>query len=312
MSNGGECAIMGLLRMGRIRLKKGELIMHYLFIPLMCILASSKAMVQSRFAKSMTKTPVDALSFNGIVFVVSALFGAVSLLGGVDAATLAAGSIFGLASVCFQLFYVEAFCTGPVSMTVLVVNSGMMIPILVSHFLYREPLGVNRIVGILITLVAFYFACGRGTEAKVNGKWLVFLVLAFLSNNTATITQKVYTKSFDAVNPSAFVPVSYLAALALTLLIVWVMRRRGIRGSFRFGPGAVGTAGAVGAILGCYQVISIHAVKVIDGTILYPLCNGGTTLISTLASTILFRERLTRRQKISVALGILAIVLMSI
>lgn len=286
--------------------------MYYLLIPLMCILASSKAMIQSRFAKNMTKTPVDALVFNGIVFVVTALFGALSLFKGIDLPTLVAGSIFGFASVCFQLFYVEAFSTGPVSMTVLVVNSGMMIPILVSHFLYHEALTPNRIIGIIITLFAFYFACGRGQEEKVNGKWLFFLVLAFLSNNTATITQKIYTNSFDSLNPSAFVPVSYLSALLMTVAVVWVMHLRGVRTSFRFGPRAAGTAGAVGAILGTYQLISLRAVKMIDGTILYPLCNGGTTLISTLASTILFRERLSRRQKISVVLGITAIVLMSI
>ena len=286
--------------------------MYYLFIPLMCILASSKAMIQSRFAKSMTKTPVDALVFNGIVFVVTALFGAPSLFRGIDLPTLVAGGIFGFASVCFQLFYVESFITGPVSMTVLVVNSGMMIPILVSHFLYNEALTVNRIIGIIITLFAFYFACGRGQEEKVNGKWLFFLILAFLSNNTATITQKIYTNSFDSANPSAFVPVSYLSALLMTIAVIWIMHLRGIRKSFRFGPRVAGTAGAVGAILGTYQLISLRAVKMIDGTILYPLCNGGTTLISTLASTILFRERLSGRQKISVVLGITAIVLMSI
>ncbi|MBR4867292.1 MAG: hypothetical protein IKU11_11415 [Clostridia bacterium] len=278
----------------------------------MCILASSKAMIQSRFAKSMTKTPVDALVFNGIVFVVTAMFGTPALFRGIDLPTLVAGGIFGLASVCFQLFYVESFITGPVSMTVLVVNSGMMIPILVSHFLYNEALTLNRIIGIIITLFAFYFACGRGQEEKVNGKWLFFLILAFLSNNTATITQKIYTNSFDSANPSAFVPVSYLSALLMTVAVIWFMHLRGIRKSFRFGPQVAGTAGAVGAILGTYQLISLRAVKIIDGTILYPLCNGGTTLISTLASTILFRERLSRRQKISVVLGITAIVLMSI
>jgi drug/metabolite transporter (DMT)-like permease len=52
--------------------------------------------------------------------------------------------------------------------------------------------------------------------------------------------------------------------------------------------------------------------SVLDATLLLPLYNGGTTLLVTLGTALLFRERLTKRQYLGILLGLIAIVLMSI
>ena len=48
--------------------------MEYLLIPLACFLAAAKILIQSKFAKDKSRTPVDAIFFNGISFLTGAGF----------------------------------------------------------------------------------------------------------------------------------------------------------------------------------------------------------------------------------------------
>jgi uncharacterized membrane protein len=286
--------------------------MEYILILILCVLATTKAMIQSRFAKGMIRGAADAILFNGLIFVTATLTSSASLLGGVDGTTLVAGCINGLACVCFQLAYIEAFRAGPVSITVLIVNSSMLVQILFSWLFYNEEMSVTRIIGIVLICGVLYFAADIVKGDRVRLRWILLSAVAFLMNNVLSLTTKIYTNSFSSTNQSAFVTVSYLSAAVFSVLILVFFQARGENCIGKMNRKFIGTAAAAGVVLGLFQLTYTYSNRVVEGTLLFPMYNGGSTLLITLASTLIFREKLSKRQIFSLTLGIIAIVLMSV
>ena len=286
--------------------------LKYFLIPVLCILASSKVLIQSKFAKDCTKTPGDAVLFNGIIFVFSAIIALSSLQNSFDVPLCIFASIFGLFSVVFQVFYIHAFLNGPVSITVLIVSASMLIPIVFSAVTYHETVTVTGVIGILITIVVFWLNTERTKGEKYKSKWLIFTLIAVIANSVNVITQKVFAKSYPQGSPQSFVAVAYLVAAVLSLLVYAFFKLKGKGCTYKLKPAVFLTAGSVGVILSVYQLLNTYANSVIDGAVLYPVYNGGVSVLTTVSSTILFKERLTVKQRISVVLGIIAIILINI
>ena len=71
------------------------------------------------------------------------------------------------------------------------------------------------------------------------------------------------------------------------------------------------TPAAVGIILALFQWLNTYAISTMDGAFLFPLYSGGSILLSTLVGVTLFRDRLTARQRVSLFVGIVAVILMN-
>lgn len=287
--------------------------MEYLLIPIVSILASAKVIIQSRFAKNMAKTPMDAIFFNGLIFSVGGILLSYRLVGGtVDSAALIAGILVGIGNLVFQMGYVFAFACGPVSLTTLIVTTSMILPILLSAIVYDEPLSGSRILGIGLTFVALYFTSEKTKHNKVRLRWVLFTLMAFVGNSVIGLTQKIYTKSFASGETTSFVAVHLLFAAVISMAIYLIFRGRGKRCSYKVDRSVVCTAAVIGLLLGAFHVIYTYALSVIDATILLPVYNGLITIMVTVGSAIFVKEKLSKRQYLSIALGVIAIVLMSI
>ena len=286
--------------------------MEYLLIPLTCILASAKILIQSKFAKDKTRTPIDAIFFNGIIFLTGAVILWLVLDVRLTLAALIAGLAVGLINLSYQLCYVSAFSCGPISLTALISNISMVVPVVFSAIVYGESLTLSRILGILVTVASLYFSTATFGKSKLNVKWIVFTALAFLANCGSNIAIKIYLKSFAVGDSSSFVAVHFTASALFSLLLFVLLTAKGRRCTYSINKTVFFTAGIIGLILGVFNLIYAHAMSVLDATLLLPLYNGGTTLLVTLGTALLFRERLTRRQYTGILLGLIAIVLMSI
>ncbi len=286
--------------------------MEYLLIPLACVMAAAKILIQSKFAKDKSRTPVDAIFFNGVIFLTGAVLLWLMLDVQLTAAAVIAGLIVGAVNLSYQLFYVSAFTCGPISLTTLISSVSMVVPTVFSALAYNEPLNLSRGLGILVTVASLYFSTFKPGKDKLHLKWILFTALAFLANCTSNILMKVYLKSFAVGDSSSFVAVHFTSSAVLSLLLYLILTGRGKRCTYPIGKAVIFTGVAIGVILGCFNVIYAYAMSVLDATLLLPLYNSGTTLLVTLGSALLMKERLDRRQTIGVLLGVIAIVLMSL
>ena len=152
--------------------------MNLIVILVLCVLATTKVTLQGFFAKKNIQSFPDGVFFNGLIFLFSALIffkNAFDCEWGI----ILFGSVFGFLTVLFQLYYIKAMSCGNVSLTVLIVNLSMIIPLTVSVLAYNEPLSILSFLGILLTVVAFTLNVEKETCTKTK-KWF-FCVFLHLS-----------------------------------------------------------------------------------------------------------------------------------
>lgn len=286
--------------------------MTYLLIPILCILAATKVTMQSKFSKTNNSGILDNLFYNGIMFTaVSVIFLPFLLKNGVTAQTVIHGMVMGILSVMFQVFYICAFNAGKVTLTVIINNFSMLIPIGVSYLLFKEPFGIFKIIGTVFALVSFFFNVAEEkntSKTKNNLKWLLFTALVFFSNGFISVNQKIYSMTSLKLQVFEFVAVAYITAAFLSFSIMTAIKLKKKERETKRQPWIIFSGCLVGALLGAFQCLNTYATSVIDGTVLYPVYNCGTTILMTLVGTLLFKEKLSKKQWTGVCIGVFAIV----
>ena len=290
--------------------------MKYLLIPLLSVMALTKITLQARFSKHAGTGLPDRMLFNAMMFAAGAL-PLLPMLAttAVSAATVGAGAAMGVLSAAFQLSYVCAFAKGNMALTVLINNFSMLLPTAVSAVALHEPFGAFKILGTALAVGACCLSAAPTPNAgkkSANSAWLALTLLSFLCNGLIGITQKVYATR-TAPQVFAFVAVAYLTAAA-AMLPVWAVARRRQPAAARtpLSARALLPGAAVGVLLGAFQCVNTYANGVLPGTLLYPAYNCTVSALTALVGRFLFRERLTPRQWLGVAVGTAAVAVLCI
>ena len=288
--------------------------MEYLLIPLLGVLAASKSVVQSRFAKGHTKTTANGVFFVAFVFLTCALLTIPSLFqGSVNGKFLLLSAIYGVTCLLFQFAYLQAFRYGSTPVSVLIATTAMVGPVVFSAIAYGEPFGAKEIIGLILILSTFVLNTQfkqDGEKKKTGLLWIVFISLTFLGNAGAMIVQKIFVKQMGAANTPTFVCYSYLIGTVLAFPLAFLLRHNSKEEKEPVKKPLLIAAFAVGAMLCVFQIVNNYALSKISATILIPTYNCITSLFVALATALLFKEKMTKKQILSAVLSVGAILLM--
>ncbi len=284
--------------------------MDYIIIFILCVLSTLKVSFQGAFSKVSVQNTADALAFNGLVFGVSAVLFLYTIPGCAPAVWIYAafGACF---TVLFQLFYARALAVGNVSLTALIVNFSMVINVMVSYFVYHEPMSGVRLLGVILTVLSFFVCTEFKGGKRSEKKWLLLALGAMLATSGLSIVQKIFGKSEYKEQTQAFVSCMYIVAMLLTIVVYRIFKRTGETKSFKTDKRPILFALAVGVSLALYQFLYTYAVSVLDGTFFFPVHTGGNIVLSTLSGVLVFRDKLKAKQILGIFIGIIAVVLMN-
>ncbi len=277
---------------------------------ILCALACTKVTLQGIFAKNKIKTFTDGIFFNGLIFFFST-FVFVSGSKIISWEILIHGIALGIMTVLFQLFYIKAMSCGNVSITALIVNLSMMLPILVSCIFFGEKITLLRLCGIFLTILALIVNVRKSKLLSDFKKWIFYSFLASFLCGTISVFQLLFGKTKWSDQTSSYMFSCYATAFLFSFILFLILKKKPPL-SFPLRPSIFGAAGAVGAILGLYQFFNVRAIATIDATLLFPAYNGGTLILATLSGIFILKDRLTKRQLFSVLIGIFAIILMNL
>ena len=273
------------------------------------ILATSKVFLQSSYAKKYISTTCESIAFNGIIYLFSSLIFINALK--TSFPVIGFALIFGGLTVLFQLCYIRAMSVGNVSLTVLIVNSSMIIPILGSALFFNEQFGVLRIIGIITIVISLIFNVEKNSD-KTERKWLCLAISAFVLNSALAVCQQIFGKSECGGERTSFVAWSYLLATAISFLVYLILKlktkkqgRAPLRAMLIYGLFA-------GVFLGVFQLVNTKAISEIDAGLLFPIYNSGTLILSTLIGVFVLKDKLKRKQILSILVGVVGIVLINL
>ena len=179
---------------------------------------------------------------------------------------------------------------------------GLLVPMVLSIFLFGEMPTVLQIIGFVTALAAIILVNMEKDSALVQSK--AGLVLLLVGGGAADAMSKVFEEWGDRAFADQFLLYTFVAALLLCVLLMLARKQR---------PGK--TEIFWGLLIGIPNFFSakflLLALRDVSAVIAYPTYSVATMLVITLVGVLAFREKLGRRQWIALGVILAALVLLN-
>lgn len=279
-----------------------------MFDLIIAILSSASTGILMRVSERRIRAKTGMLSVNYLVCaVLAALYiGSAELLPAAQAGfsfALALGAVNGiLYLVSFILLQWNVAHNGVVIASTFQ-KLGVMVPIAVAVLCYGEQPGLPQMIGYAGALGAIALIHFDGQDGKVS-RTLPLILLAVIGG-AASALSKVFERSAYPALEDHFLFYTFLSALVLSLFVVAKRHERIGIAEILFGI-VVGVPNFYSA---SFMLRSLNALPAV---IVFPIYSVGGIVVSSIAGVLFFRERLSRRRKIALAIIIFSIVLLNL
>ncbi|MCR5658096.1 MAG: DMT family transporter [Bacteroidales bacterium] len=284
---------------------------------ILAIILSTAVFVVMRIFGRFNLDNHQALTWN---YATSALIGTAMGLAKGTWATPSEQPWFGLTLILgfwFILTYVlivESSQRSGVTITSLSSKLSVVIPTLFGILFLKEALGWTAGIGIVLALVALFLVVGGKDKAasKTSHATLgiaMLPVFIFLSTGIGDILMKMTEQkntSSDMIPMIAFVYfISFLFGVAL---VAYDLIRKKSKWQWKSALG--------GLVLGTVNFFSTcciyQAMRVFDNVVMFPVYNIGVVCLSALSGWLLFKEKLTWKNYLGLAIAIIAVILITV
>ena len=226
---------------------------------------------------------------------------------------------YGVDLACTGILTAKCFACGPMSLTSVITNACVLMPIAVGCIWYNEVMTLPQIMGCLLLAATFVLSALKPKQAgeennEIPAKWYLLVFLAFFCNGMGAVLLNIYGRVAASGQRNSFLALGYF----VSALIYLANHRMEVR---KTGPVHLKTMvrpllflllamGALGGFIGNSILMSLNTAM--PASLLYPLVNGGIAVIVAIASCIIFREKLTVQRLLTILVGLAAIVTLNL
>lgn len=284
----------------------------YILLSVLC--ATMLFVLFKLFERYRVHTP-SALVIN---YLIAAAFGLIFLPSAPEFFQIYTKSWFWMSCILgflfISLFYLMALISQKIGVSVASVSSKMsvVIPVIAAVILYSDSMGVVKVSGILLALVGIWLATVR-EKAQVPQRELLWLPFILFLGSGALDTLLKYSQNYlvPSSDKLLFIPSIFAMAFISGLLMLPLLRNQKAEG------GSWQRTVSGGVLLGVVNygsIFFIYSALAHEGTessMVFPVANMGVVAASSLAGLALFKESLTKKNKIGILLSIAAIALIA-
>lgn len=186
---------------------------------------------------------------------------------------------------------------------------GVVIPILIAMVFFREVPSIFQIIGILLAIGSIFLIqdpMPQGEKAsKRSAGSLLLLLLLLLGGGLGDSMSNIFDKLGNAALKDHFLAFTFLAAFALSIIVVLIRREKIGRYEILFGL----LLGVPNYFCSRFLLLSLSRVPAV---IVYPVFSVATIVLITLFSLLVFREKLSRRKWLALGVIMAALVLLNL
>jgi len=237
--------------------------------------------------------------------------------GGVElhAATLGYSAIYGAFLAVSMVAGLRALSLGSMAITSTVVSFSLVIPTLFGIIFLDESIGIIGIIAFVMLAVSLLLLNYKKSNNPVSARCWFYSILTMVANGISSVIQKLHQTDFPEKYSSEFM--LYGMSTAFILLSLVAIYDRIKEGGGRehtkkrltlfslLGAGAGVCNGASN-----YLILTLAATE--KASVMFPILSAANAVGSCLVGYIVFKERLTKLQLISLALGVVSVVLLKI
>lgn len=281
------------------------------------------AIANNQFAKKVSKTGSDLYFFMLVYSLVCVAVLSVAMGGdrSFSAFSVIMGVVFGIICVAQMLFNLKALALGPFAYTAVITSLSTVIPTLSGYF-WGETISLMQWIGIVLVMICIVLSPASkkdDKEKKMSGKWIAVTLITTVLGGVIGIVQKLHQTYDNGIYKDeklAFLATSFLT-VALVCGAIIIMRKvqtkngEDSRITFQFKPMHILIYVGSGIFIGINHSITLVLAGALNSAVLFPIRSVGTLVFSALAAIIIFRERLSLKRWIGIAIGVVAVLFLS-
>lgn len=290
---------------------------HYLLLGLTVVFFSSSGVfggLHSRANKDLANTTgIYNLSRIIVVFLGWALLFAINP--SFDVKVLPYAILFGMGFALAAYGYYNAIKTGSVVLSSLMLQLSLIITTIWGFFFWGAKFTILSAIGLVLAVAAIYLCLNDGKKEeekkKFSFKWLIFALMAMMGNSICTISQRTQQIKFNGEHGNMLM--LFGIAIAVIFYVVDFLRSNRVDAPKMFKSYTIVYPvldGIFNVLVNLFMIIL--ATSPISTNIIYPvIAVVGISLVS-LCSFVVFKEKLKWWQWVGIAVGVVAVVLLSI
>ena len=259
--------------------------------------------ILNKVCKKDLSTTNHVYRFNALMYAVCIiLFGILAISGGFSLFTAALGLLFGVVTALSNYYKMLSLSTGPMHITLLITTSSMIIPTMSGVF-FGESFSLPKLCLVFVLIFFIYLSLEKQNGAKIKGRWLVFCALAFIFQGSIGVLQKVHQSSSHKGESGSFLLIAFICSFIYSI----IRTKKGFK-ALNFTKKHCIFAFVCGICTFIMNFLNLHLSGLLPSQLFFPLINGSAIVLSSLASIILFKEKLNKKQIIGLCGGILSLV----
>lgn len=247
--------------------------------------------------------------------------------------TIVLGIVFGLTTAIQRVAHLQALEMGPFAYTSVIVSLSMLIPTLSGAAFWGEQIHMIQILGIVLMIGCLILSVDfSGEQKKSSLKWLLFCGLAFIGTGAIGLMQKWHQSTVYQAELNQFLVIAFITSAAYSLLSVVFIRQRSLGKAAQDAEAAAHTKTETdtsstnkrkllttapvilmifcGICIAINNILNLYLSGAMDSAVFFPIVNGGGLILTTLSALVLFREKLSAKRWLGIALGIIAVILL--
>ena len=293
--------------------------MIYIFLAVSLSAALMVNVTKKIYSGNYQRKLSDGFLFSAFSFIVATIILLIFGVGETSRFTFVMGLLFGAVTTLQSITMILAFKIGPMAYTSVIINFSTLLTALSGVLWFDEKLYAPQMIGIALMLISFICSAnGEPDQKKANAKWLSLCIVSFLATGGIGIMQKLHQSSAYKSELNSLLVIAFTSSSVFALALAAIFDRTSkLKGE---------TAKSVfleknkllklvivivlqGIGVAVNNKINLYLSGVMSSSVFFPTVNGGGLILTTLCSVIIFKERLSLKQWIGIAGGILSVVL---
>ena len=234
-----------------------------------------------------------------------------------DFVTLSTALLFGvMMSVC-QIATLYALQVTSVAISNMSATVSIIIPCFVGMFFFNEAITAGKIIGIFVFFIAAYLIITQNGEEKrsFTMKSLIACLLIFLTSGFGSISMQLFSNYSKGISDSLFMLYSYIFnAMILFAFILLLKKKQNVNEDVKttvLSKKLLGLGLVKSMTLFFIQQTNVVLANQIPAAVLFPVLQSGALIMGAIVGWLIFKEKLSVKNIIGVALAIGALVLLN-
>ncbi len=180
---------------------------------------------------------------------------------------------------------------------------GILIPMLVSIFIFKELPSIIQLTGFIIAIISIIFMNIKKEETNINFKFGLLLLL--IINVITDTMSKIFDEVGNTILSEQFLFYTFLFAFILCIVLTFIKKQNFYKNEVIYG-----------LLIGIPNYYSarflLESLQSVPAVIVYPTYSVGTIIVVTIVGIFIFKETLYKYQKISMIGILITLILLNI